>query len=115
MDKTLEMEKTAVYNALNFYNELELRCGIIKAGGAIAAFSVGERLNADTALIHIEKADTSYDGAYAVINNEFVKNEWSGLKYINREDEMGLEGLRKSKLSYQPEYMVEMYSAKINE
>jgi hypothetical protein len=113
--KTLAMEKTAVYNALNFHKELELRCAILKVDGVIAAFSVGERLNDDTALIHIEKADISYDGAYAVINNEFVKNEWSHLKYINREDDMGLQGLRKSKLSYQPEFMVEMYSAKISE
>jgi len=114
LDTTLKMEKTAVFNALNYYNELELKCGIIKVEGDIAAFSIGEKLNDDTALIHIEKADTKYDGAYAIINNEFVKNEWQDLKYINREDDMGLEGLRKSKLSYKPEFMVEMYSANVS-
>ena len=114
MDKTLEMEKTAVFNALNYYNELELKCGIIKVENDIAAFSVGEKLNDDTALIHIEKADTAYDGSYAIMNNEFVKNEWQECKYINREDDMGLPGLRKSKMSYKPEFMVEMYSAKVN-
>ena len=111
--KTLEMEKTAVFNALNYYKELELKCGIIKVSGSVVAFSVGEKLNDDTALIHIEKADTAYDGSYAIINNEFVKNEWQDFKYINREDDMGLPGLRKSKMSYKPEFMVEMYSAKV--
>jgi len=111
---TLKMEKTAVFNALSYHKELELKCGIIKVDGQIVAFSIGEKLNEDTALIHIEKADTSYEGSYSVINNEFVKNEWQEVKYINREDDMGLPGLRKSKMSYKPEFMVEMYSAKVN-
>ena len=114
-DPTLELEKKAIDNALSYYVELNLICGMIKVDGKIVAFSIGEQLNEDTALIHIEKADISYDGAYAIMNNEFVKNEWSHLKYINREDDMGLEGLRKAKLSYQPDLMVEMYSASINE
>jgi hypothetical protein len=114
LDDTLEMEKKAIDNALSYYIELDLVCGMIKVDGKIVAFSIGEQLNEDTALIHIEKADINYDGSYAVMNNEFVKNEWSHLKYINREDDMGLEGLRKSKLSYQPDVMVEMYSAVVN-
>jgi hypothetical protein len=115
LDTTLEMEKQAIDNALSYYKQLELVCGMIKVDGKIVAFSIGEQLNEDTALIHIEKADISYDGSYSAINNEFVKNEWSHLKYINREDDMGLEGLRKSKLSYQPDVMVEMYSAIVKE
>ena len=108
---SLKRERTAVYNSLLYHKELSLKCGILKVDDKIAAFSVGEQLNEETALIHIEKADTSYDGAYAVINNEFVKNEWQHCKYINREDDMGLPGLRKAKQSYHPELMVEMYSA----
>lgn len=111
-EESLMLERTALENALKNLNKLELKCGMLKVDGKIVAFSIGEQLNEDTALIHFEKADTDYQGAYPMINNEFVKNEWSHLRYINREDDMGLEGLRKAKLSYQPDIMVEMYAAK---
>jgi len=92
----------------NFF-ELELRGGVIVIADKIAAFSIGEKLNDECALIHVEKADTQYKGIYAAINNEFVKNEWSSFKYINREEDMGIEGLRKAKLSYRPDHMVRKF------
>lgn len=110
-DPSVLLEKTALENALSQYEALELKGGILTVGGKVVAFSIGERLNEDTALIHFEKADTDYPGAYPMINQQFAEHEWSGVTYINREDDMGLEGLRKAKLSYQPEFLIEMYSA----
>ena len=111
-DNSILLEKTALENALTHFDALELKGGVILVEGKVVAFSIGERLNEDTALIHFEKADTDYRGAYPIINQEFVKHAWSDVTYINREDDMGIEGLRKAKLSYQPDMMVEMYSAK---
>ncbi|MBO5409497.1 MAG: DUF2156 domain-containing protein [Clostridia bacterium] len=110
-DASILMEKTALENALKYFMELELKGGMLLVDGKVVAFSIGEQLNSDTALIHFEKADTNYQGAYPMINQQFVQHEWSHLTYINREDDMGIEGLRKAKLSYQPDVMVEMYAA----
>ncbi len=82
---------------------------VLKVDGEIAAMSFGEKLNRDTALIQIELADESYRGAYQAINKMFCENEWSHLSYVNREEDMGLEGLRKAKTSYQPAFLVEKY------
>ena len=63
------------------------------------AFTFGEQLNEDTAVIHVEKADPDVNGAYTAINQAFVANTWQDMTYINREEDMGIEGLRKSKKS----------------
>lgn len=110
-DSSILLEKTALENALTHYDALELKGGMLLVDNKVVAFSIGEQLNEDTALIHFEKADTDYQGAYPMINQQFVEHAWSHLTYINREDDMGIEGLRKAKLSYQPDLMVEMYSA----
>ncbi len=102
-------EMKSIETAFSAFDELELCGGVIEIDGKIAAFTVGEALTDDCALIHIEKADIAYDGIYAAINNEFVKNRWSDYTYINREEDMGIEGLRKAKLSYRPDHMVEKY------
>ena len=71
---------------------------------------MGSRLNADTFDIHFEKALDSVDGAYVAINNSFarfLRDKHPQLQFLNREDDMGLEGLRKAKLSYCPHHMVE--------
>ena len=100
-------EQFAINTYFNYFNEMELSGGIIKADGKIIALSIGERLNSDTFCVHIEKADTNYEGIYPLINNCFVKNEACNIKYINREEDMGIEGLRKAKRSYNPVFMVE--------
>ncbi len=110
-DTMLQNEVKGCIEALTHLEELNLKGGAIRVDGTIVAFSIGERLNDETALIHIEKANTDYQGAYPVINNEFVKHEWADTRYINREEDMGLEGLRKAKLSYRPEFLLEMFHA----
>ena len=61
------------------------------------------------AVIHIEKANTDYDGSYAMINQQFAEHCWSEYTYINREEDMGLPGLRKAKESYHPHKMIVKY------
>lgn len=74
------------------------------------AFTVGEMLNGDTAVIHIEKANTRIDGLYTLINQQFCQREWQSAAYINREQDLGLEGMRKAKLSYNPVKIVDKYT-----
>ena len=77
----------------------------------VVAFTFGEKLNSDTAVIHVEKADQNIRGIYAAINQNFVEHEWSDMIYINREEDMGIDGLRKAKESYRPIKMIEKFNA----
>jgi len=98
----IECEGMVVKEVLENLDDLEATGGIITTNGKISAFSVGEMLNDDTAVIHIEKADPAIRGMSQLINREFARNEWSGTTYINREQDMGHPGLRKAKSSYHP-------------
>jgi hypothetical protein len=98
----IECEAEVVKEALANFDFLELTGGVILVNGKIKAFAIGEKLTEDTAVVHIEKADPSIRGLSQLINREFVRNEWSNFKYINREQDMGHPGLRKAKMSYHP-------------
>jgi len=91
--------------------QLGVKGGAIFVDGRMAAFTLGEQLSPDMALIHIEKADSAIPGLYPLINQQFAEHEWSGVTYINREEDMGVEGLRKAKLSYHPVRMTEKFAA----
>lgn len=114
-DKSILIEKKAVFNGLEYRKELGMKGAFIKVNGKIVAFTMGDKMTDDMAVIHFEKADTDYKGSYAVINSEFVKNCWSDVTYINREDDMGIEGLRKAKLSYYPYILKESYTVMLKE
>ena len=101
--------------ALNNFDYFGLFGGVIYIEDKIAAFTVGEKLTDDTALVHIEKADVSYKGAYATINYEFANMLKDKFKYLNREEDMGIEGLRKAKMSYKPEFLTDKFRCKIKE
>ena len=92
---------------------LGVKGGCIKTDGKMTAFTLGEQISRDTALIHIEKADSKTLGLYTIINREFVEHEWKDTLYINREEDLGIEGLRKSKLSYNPAFMVNKFLVKV--
>lgn len=104
-------ERRALVYALQHFDELGLMGGILHVNGKIAAFTFGMPINRDTFGVHIEKADASIDGAYAMINHEFANHIPEQYIYINREEDLGIEGLRKSKLSYQPAIILEKYMA----
>ncbi|MBR6622415.1 MAG: DUF2156 domain-containing protein [Ruminococcus sp.] len=103
-------EQYAINTYFSHYEELGLRGGIIRIDGKIAAVTLGEKINSNTFCVHIEKADTSFSGIYAGINKLFAENEAKELKYINREEDLGIEGLRKSKLSYHPAFLLDKYT-----
>lgn len=103
-------EQYAINTYFTYFDELGLKGGIIRIDGKTAAFTIGEGLNSDTFCIHIEKGDTSYNGIYAGINNCFAKESAANFKYINREEDLGIEGLRKSKLSYHPAFILNKHT-----
>jgi hypothetical protein len=104
-----EPQRIAVMEILAGFSSLGLSGGAVEVEGRIEAFSIGERLNSDTAVIHLEIANPRFDGLAQFINREFVKNEWADFKYINREQDMGIAGLRRAKMSYYPHYFVKKF------
>ena len=88
---------------------------IIRVDGKIAGVSTGEAITDDTILIHCERCDRNYEGIYNFINQEFIKQEWSNYTYVNREEDLGLEGLRRAKQSYYPEIFLEKCLAVYND
>lgn len=106
----LECEADAVKEALLNKELLGLAGGVLVSSGKIIAFSLGQKLTEDTAVVHIEKSDPSMRGAAQLMNREFVRNEWAGFAYINREQDMGHPGLRKAKESYHPAGMGKKYN-----
>lgn len=114
LDCTVSGEHNAILRGFENYDALGLMGGALFSGGKLIAFTVGELACADTVDVHFEKADADIPGAYAMINCEFAKyiaENYPHVKYMNREDDMGLDNLRQSKLSYHPEMMVEKYTA----
>lgn len=108
------MERAAINKALLAMDALGLEGLLLRVDGQVVAMTLGSTLTTQTFDIHFEKALDRYDGAYAVINREFARHlrqKYPALKWLNREDDMGLEGLRKAKLSYQPYLLLEKYWA----
>ncbi|MCJ7611636.1 MAG: phosphatidylglycerol lysyltransferase domain-containing protein, partial [Candidatus Aminicenantes bacterium] len=99
-DQIGQAQRVAVLEALARFDELNLVGGAVEVQGRLEAFSMGGKLKADTAVIHIEIANPVYEGLAQFINREFVKNEWAAYEYINREQDMGVAGLRRAKMSY---------------
>ena len=99
---------------MDHFEALGLEGGLIRINGSVAAFTIGDRLNGDTYDVHFEKAYAGIQGAYAMINREFarwVREHHPDIKYLNREEDMGVEGLRKAKESYYPDLLLEKYTA----
>ena len=90
----------------------DLVCDILRVDGKMAGIAIGEILPTGTAIEMYEKADTRYDGVYSYLAHEFAARNFTGCEYINRQEDMGLEGLRKSKLSYYPAFLLEKYVLK---
>ena len=104
------MEKAAIYKALRHYEQLAMEGIVVMDGGQVLAMTMGSRLGPDTFDIHFEKARPEADTAYTVINCEFaryLRSRYPEVRFLNREDDLGIEGLRKAKLSYYPHHLVE--------
>ena len=109
IQECLDLE--AEWCKVNNFDALGLTGGILHVDGKIVAFTFGMPINQDTFGVHVEKADTTIDGAYTMINYEFANHIPEQYTYINREEDLGIEGLRKAKLSYQPVIILEKYMA----
>lgn len=105
-------EYCVTLRALEYRKELGLQGGLIRAGGRVVAFSIGEPCGKDMFVVHIEKAYADVQGAYPMINQQFVEHEAAGFRYIDREEDTGAEGLRKAKLSYDPVFFMEKGSVR---
>lgn len=108
-DYSIIAEQYAINTFFSYYHELGLCGGIIRIGGKIAALTIGEPVTDSVYCVHIEKADTSYNGIYVGINNCFLKAAVKDFEFVNREEDLGIDGLRRSKLSYHPAFLLDKY------
>lgn len=112
------LEKIALNRAFQHFSALKMEGCVLMDGGEVLALTMGSRMNETTFDIHFEKAREDVDGAYAAINCEFARHlrlKYPEARFLNREEDMGLEGLRKAKLSYLPHHMVEKHWAYLAE
>lgn len=128
-DTSMLQESCSVKSALDNFEPLKLKGGILRSDGRIVAFTIGEKLNSNTFLVHIEKAFADVIGAYPAISQIFLQHQMAvpyspgmeltandiGFVYVNREDDAGDESLRNAKLQYHPVHLIEKYIATISE
>ena len=106
----LHNESIATKEVFTHFEQLGVKGGAILIRGKVEAFTLGDPLNPETIVIHIEKANPAYEGLYPTINQAFLEHEGSAYRYVNREQDLGEEGLRKAKESYFPHHMVNKYT-----
>jgi len=111
-DPGLEGENLAIQEALIHFQEFGLFGGVVMVDGSIGGFAVAERLTEDTAVCHFEKFLPHIPGLGQVVNQLFAKEALSGFTYVNREQDLGISGLRQAKESYFPFLMIPKYKAK---
>jgi len=109
MHEDLLEEQKAITEAFDFYPKLNFRGGLLLVDGKCIAYTLGEKLNSQTVVIHIEKALIDYEGSYQAINNFFVKHCCEDVNYVNREQDLGDLGLQQAKESYFPHHMGKKY------
>lgn len=112
-DLNLIGEGGATREALLNFTALQIKGGAILIDGQVEAFTLGEPLGTNTAVVHIEKANNDIRGVYAAINQQFCEKEWSGIPFVNREQDLGEPGLREAKLSYNPDHLVEKFRVRL--
>lgn len=110
----LEGESRMLEKVLADFERIGLEGVALKIGGTMQGFAFGGPLGGDTIVEHVEKANVSYNGIYQKLNNEFCRSLGDRYEFVNREEDMGLEGLRKSKMSYRPVRLVDKYIALID-
>ena len=108
-DAGLRSERCAIRRLLQYRRELGVVGGLIRVDGKAVAFTLGSPINETVFDVHVEKALSAYAGAYAVINREFAKT-LTAYRYLNRENDMGIAGLRRAKESYRPAILLKKYT-----
>lgn len=105
----LDDEQASIQMAFDNYDALGLVGGILRVDGKVVAFTYGSAVSEDTVCVHIEKGDESYDGVFAAINQQFAEHLPENFKYVNRENDLALQGLRRAKESYHPVRLLNKY------
>ncbi len=109
-----EVEETrAIACALKYHRELELRIGMIITGGKVIAFSAAEKHTKTGSAVLFEKGLVSYPGIFQLINREMARNLLADTPYVNRGEDMGIEGMRRAKQSYQPEFLIDKFDCEL--
>lgn len=108
----LQSENRAVKKALAHFFDLGLQGLAIRIDGEVEAFSLFEPLDEDSVVIHFEKANQDFKGIYQAINNEAARMVRDEFRFVNRESDMGIKGLRKAKMKYRPHHMVDVFHVK---
>ena len=109
----LASERLAIRQMLENFSRFELVAGGIRVDAKIRAIAIGQELNPQALVIHVLKADPDMAGLYQLMNNEFVSRAAVNYRYVNMEQDLGVEGLRKAKLSYHPAAMVNKYTLEL--
>lgn len=115
-DVSREGEEKALSRAFSNYEHLDLEGGVLVIDNRVVAFTIGELTGQSTFDIHFEKADKEFDGAFCMINREFARHlaqKHPTLQLVNREEDMGIDNLRKAKESYRPEFLLEKYTVRL--
>ena len=102
-------ERVGIERVFDNWEALGVKGGAIRIYGKIIAFSIGEYIHPKLAVIHFEKANPNVRGSFQIINQEFVSHAWADTEFINREEDMGIDGLRQAKESYHPDHFAEKY------
>jgi len=108
-DELLDNERKAILFSMSHFFELGLQGLAVRIKGALEAIAVFEQMNKDTVVVHFEKGSPEYDGIYKAINMETAKRVSSRAVFIDREEDLGVPGLRKAKLSYHPDHFIELF------
>lgn len=107
-------EYKAIVDVLDHFEMLDCSGGILYIQDKPVAFIIGEMLNNETLVIHFEKAVAGYHGLYQMVLHQYLL-QYENVKYVNREQDLGIPGLRKSKLSYHPIDFVKKYNVQLGE
>ena len=110
-NENIRNERRSLTFALHHFNELNLAGGLIHDQGKVVAFTFGAPINHNTFGVHYEKADINIDGIYSAINQAFASHLPEQYIYLNREEDLGIPGLRQAKLSYHPALLLEKTKA----
>lgn len=110
-DELLENERSAILYSMAHFSDLGLQGLALRINGTIQSIAIYEQMNRDMVVVHFEKGAPDFDGIYKAINKETAQRVQHLVPYINREEDLGIPGLRQAKLSYHPIHFIEVYYA----
>jgi hypothetical protein len=110
-DELLENERKAIIYSMKHFFDFSLKGLALRIDGKIQAIAVYEKMNTDTVVVHFEKGSPDFDGIYKAINMETAQRVRHLVPFIDREEDLGIPGLRQAKLSYHPDHFIEVYYA----